>query len=48
MREIVISLVAAVACKFIRSLRGSVPLSKQLTIFGLERNDPARPIIFTL
>jgi hypothetical protein len=32
----------------IRSPRGSIPLSKRLTIFGLERNDPARPIIFNL
>jgi len=28
----------------IRSPRGSIPLSKRLTIFGLERNDPARPL----
>ena len=31
-----------------RSPHGLVPLSKRLTIFRLKRNDPARPLIFTL
>jgi hypothetical protein len=56
MLAIVVSLVAAVARKFMHDRHADLYLEwRRLSIFGLEqtdfwleRNDPARPIIFTL